>query len=288
MIAIVIACVLVVVILIFELLRVINELEYINSRQTNAELTSATRWPVIRRLVAAVNHSLVQSRNLRAQQTQQEAQIHQLLTNLTHDIKTPLTVASGYVQLMQRDAPDSQRLVRIAHNLTAVNYYVRYLMDFDVVQEQSNKLDLAEINLTTLVQEQLFDVFDDLNEKHLQLKPSLGTNIKLISDASLITRILQNLIGNWLKYATENVRVSLREKDATHIELTLANQTAVPVENIDHLVERFYTNDVARSDSKGLGLSIVANLMTRLNGTLGLSVEDGWFTVTLVFRRTDH
>ncbi len=272
-------------ILILELTRIIRELEYINQHETNAELTSATRWPVVHRLAEAINHSLIQSRTLREHQVQQQSQVHHLLTNLTHDIKTPLTVASGYVQLLQRDTPDDSRLLRVAHNLTAVNYYLRYLMDFNLIQEQSTALDLAPVDLTELVQSQLFDVYDELSAKQLRLTPKLAAHVQFISDASLIRRILQNLIGNWLKYAHEQVQVRLTERDATHIELVLANQTKRPVENLDHLVERFYTNDQARTDSTGLGLSIVASLMTKLDGTLDLSVVDGWFTATLVFRR---
>lgn len=285
---IVIVALVVAIVLSAELMRIMRELEYINSHQTNAELTSATRWPVIRQLVAAINRSLVQVHDLRTKQIEQETQVRRLLTNLTHDIKTPLTVASGYVQLMQRNAPENEQLMRVAHNLTSVNYYVRYLMDFNLVQEQSSKLDLISLDLTALVQNQLFDVFDELHEKHLTLTPTLQANIMLVTDASLVKRVVQNLIGNWLKYASGGVRVALRERDEKHVELTMANQTDQPMTNVDHLVERFYTSDTARRDSTGLGLSIVANLMTRLNGTMTISTQDDWFTVTLIFRRNNE
>lgn len=275
-------------ILIMELLRVTRELEYINRRETNAELTTATRWPLIHRLVVAINYSLIQTRTLAERQAQQQAQVHHLLTNLTHDIKTPLTVANGYVQLLQRETPTEPRLIRVAHNLTSVNYYLRYLMDFNLIQEQGTVLALAPVDLTAVVRAQLFDVYDELTEKKLVLMPELAPHIQLISDAGLIQRVLQNLIGNWLKYARGQVRVSLRERDSSHIELVLANQTKQPVTNVDHLVERFYTNDQARTDSTGLGLSIVASLMTQLDGTLELSAVSGWFTASLVFRRAEN
>ena len=196
--ALTLACLGICVVLLLELMRIIRELEYINRHETNAELTSATRWPVVHRLAEAINHSLIQTRTLREHQVQQQSQVHHLLTNLTHDIKTPLTVASGYVQLLQRDTPDDSRLLKVAHNLTAVNYYLRYLMDFNLIQEQSTVLDLAPVDLTELVQSQLFDVYDELSEKQLLLTPNLAAPVKLLSDASLIHRVLQKLIGIWL------------------------------------------------------------------------------------------
>ncbi|WP_461226686.1 sensor histidine kinase [Lacticaseibacillus suihuaensis] len=267
-----------------ELHRVTRELTYVNDHSTNAELTTATRWWPVRRLVGAINTNLRENRNLREQRIRQDAEVHQLLTNLTHDIKTPLTVATGYVQLLQQ-RDDSPQLVRIAHNLTAVNYYLRYLMDFNLTQEQGQPLQLARVDLTALVEGQLFDAFDELAARGLEVTPQLAP-VTLITDPALVRRICQNLIGNWLKYAQGAAQVRLFEKDANHVCLRFANQLpAGTTLDVDHLITRFATGDPARRDSTGLGLSIVAALATRLSGTLNLTTGAGWFTATVTLRR---
>ncbi|WP_164506787.1 sensor histidine kinase [Lapidilactobacillus bayanensis] len=274
--------------LILELRRLIIDLTYINTHETNAELTTQTSWPIFTRLVKAINHSLIQNRTLKEEHVRQQQQVHMMLTNLTHDIKTPLTVASGYVQLLQKSAPNDNHLSRIAHNLTAVNYYLRYLMDYNLIQEQTTRLHLESINLTQLIQVQLFDVFDELTERQLTLIPDLASDVQLNTDKEMVTRVIQNLIGNWLKYASGTLTVSLDEPDLKHVRVVFANQTNATIPDVSQLTDRFYTGDPARQDSTGLGLSIVNTLMTQLNGKMNLQAEDGWFRVTLQFLRINQ
>ncbi|WP_179396138.1 sensor histidine kinase [Lacticaseibacillus absianus] len=266
-----------------DLRRIGRELDYINTHETNAELTTSTRLPVFARLVAAINLNLVRTRQLRTQQVQQDARVHALLTNLTHDIKTPLTVASGYVQLMVKRTPADDQLVRVAHNLAIVNDYLRYLMDFNLIQEQNAQLTLVELDLSAFVEQCLFDAFDELQARGLTLAPALTPHIRLISDETLLRRVLDNLIGNWLKYAQGELRVTLDHDAQGRVQLTFSNETAAPLPPVERLTERFYTADRARRDSTGLGLSIVQALMVRLNGRLTLRTEQAWFIATLTF-----
>lgn len=270
-------------ILVAEFRRITRELTYINKHTTNALVTTNTRFAASQQLASAVNHSLEQARTLKQQQRQQDQQVHTLLTNLTHDIKTPLTVATGYVQLMQKAAPDDDRLVRIGHNLTTVNYYLRYLMDFNVLQEQNATFNLSSVALTSFVEQRVFDAYDELTARGLSLTPEITPGVTLITDAGLLQRVIDNLIGNWLKYADGALRLTLTQDETGRTTLVFANHTAQPVAHVEHLSERFYTNDPARQDSTGLGLSIVAALMVRLNGRLTLSAEGNWFVATLVF-----
>lgn len=276
----------IVALLFLEIHQLTLNLEYINSHNTNAELPTQTNWRIFVRLAAAINHSLVQTRDLREAQVRQNQRVHSMLTNLTHDIKTPLTVASGYVQLLQREAPHNPQLARVGHSLSSVSYYLHYLMDFNLIQEQSGALHLEDLNLTQIVEGQLFDAFDQINERQLTLTPNLATNIMLISDRALLLRVIQNLIGNWLKYATGELSVTLDEPDEQYVRLVFANQTSQPITDVDRLAERFYTADPARQNSSGLGLSIVRTIMTQLNGRMTLQAVGTWFYVTLQFHRS--
>ena len=267
--------------------RISRDLDYINHHNTNAGITSNTNLPLIRKLSAGINQNLNTMHQLQIEQVEQEKKIHQMLMDLTHDIKTPLTVATGYVQLRDRqpEADPKPSLARIANNLRSVNYYLHYLMDFNLIQEKTRSLNHQSVNVSELLKNELFDYYDQLTASGLKVTPAITDQLMLETDETLMRRIIQNLIGNWLKYAKSQAKLSFARQDNHHLVMTFSNDTAQPVSHVDQLVDRFYTTDAARTtQSVGLGLSIVQSLTTTLGGKMKLEAHDDSFTVKLTFR----
>lgn len=267
--------------------RISRDLDYINHHNTNAGITSNTNLPLIRKLSAGINQNLNTMHQLQIEQVEQEKKIHQMLMDLTHDIKTPLTVATGYVQLLDRqpEADPKPSLARIANNLRSVNYYLHYLMDFNLIQEKTRSLNHQSVNVSELLKNELFDYYDQLTASGLKVTPAITDQLMLETDETLMRRIIQNLIGNWLKYAKSQAKLSFARQDNHHLVMTFSNDTAQPVSHVDQLVDRFYTTDAARTtQSVGLGLSIVQSRTTTLGGKMKLEAHDDSFTVKLTFR----
>ncbi|NVO87285.1 HAMP domain-containing histidine kinase [Lactobacillus rhamnosus] len=267
--------------------RISRDLDYINHHNTNVGITSNTNLPLIRKLSAGINQNLNTMHQLQIEQVEQEKKIHQMLMDLTHDIKTPLTVATGYVQLLDRqpEADPKPSLARIANNLRSVNYYLHYLMDFNLIQEKTRSLNHQSVNVSELLKNELFDYYDQLTASGLKVTPAITDQLMLETDETLMRRIIQNLIGNWLKYAKSQAKLSFARQDNHHLVMTFSNDTAQPVSHVDQLVDRFYTTDAARTtQSVGLGLSIVQSLTTTLGGKMKLEAHDDSFTVKLTFR----
>lgn len=267
--------------------RISRDLDYINHHNTNAGITSNTNLPLIRKLSAGINQNLNTMHQLQIEQVEQEKKIHQMLMDLTHDIKTPLTVATGYVQLLDRqpEADPKPSLARIANNLRSVNYYLHYLMDFNLIQEKTRSLNHQSVNISELLKNELFDYYDQLTASGLKVTPAITDQLMLETDETLMRRIIQNLIGNWLKYAKSQAKLSFARQDNHHLVMTFSNDTAQPVSHVDQLVDRFYTTDAARTtQSVGLGLSIVQSLTTTMGGKMKLEAHDDSFTVKLIFR----
>lgn len=267
--------------------RISRDLDYINHHNTNAGITSNTNLPLIRKLSAGINQNLNTMHQLQIEQVEQEKKIHQMLMDLTHDIKTPLTVATGYVQLLDRqpEADPKPSLARIANNLRSVNYYLHYLMDFNLIQEKTRILNHQAVNVSELLKNELFDYYDQLTASGLKVTPAITDQLMLETDETLMRRIIQNLIGNWLKYAKSQAKLSFARQDNHHLVMTFSNDTAQPVSHVDQLVDRFYTTDAARTtQSVGLGLSIVQSLTTTMGGKMKLEAHDDSFTVKLIFR----
>ena len=267
--------------------RISRDLDYINHHNTNAGITSNTNLPLIRKLSAGINQNLNTMHQLQIEQVEQEKKIHQMLMDLTHDIKTPLTVATGYVQLLDRqpEADPKPSLARIANNLRSVNYYLHYLMDFNLIQEKTRSLNHQSVNISELLKNELFDYYDQLTASGLKVTPAITDQLMLETDETLMRRIIQNLIGNWLKYAKSQAKLSFARQDNHHLVMTFSNDTAQPVSHVDQLVDRFYTTDAARTtQSVGLGFSIVQSLTTTLGGKMKLEAHDDSFAVKLTFR----
>ncbi|MFD1430069.1 sensor histidine kinase [Lacticaseibacillus mingshuiensis] len=271
-----------------DLRRMTRDLTYLNGRTTNAGVTTYTALRPVRALAAAINASLIKRRQLQAAQFDQQQKVHRMLTNLTHDIKTPLTVATGYVQLLARDAAPAQQdaFRRVQHNLGSVDYYLTYLLDFNLIQEKSASLDLSDVDLSALVETALFNDYDKLTEQKINVVPHIETGLHLHSDQALLRRIVQNALSNWLKYAARTATVSLDQLDAGHIQLRFDNETDAPVQDGETLTTRFYTSDQARTQlpSNGLGLNIIHTLATTLGGTMAIKTEPGHFSLTLIFK----
>ncbi|WP_203641204.1 sensor histidine kinase [Levilactobacillus andaensis] len=268
--------------------RITTDLTYINTHTTNAGVTSNFHFGAIQRLALALNQMLSQTRNLQQTEYQREHHLEQMLLNLTHDIKTPLTVATGYVQLIQQKptAATPTNLQRVLDNLASVNYYLRYLMDFNLVRTKATHLNLESVNVSHFLEQELFGFFDDLNAKQITVTPTITPNITLTTDQLLLQRIIQNLVGNWLKYAQNSATVSLTPLDEQHICLEFQNETAVTSAGSSVTTEQFYTTDNHSTESLGLGLNIVQSLVTTLGGKLAIKTGNRQFTVRLTFRTT--
>jgi signal transduction histidine kinase len=275
--------------IVIDLNRIISDLNYINQHQTNALVTANTNLPIIRQLIKQINANLTKLQVTEQTINQQEKKIHQLLMNLIHDIKTPLAVAMGYSQLLARqtDNPDQTTIKRITSNLKAVNYYLHHLTDFNLIQAQAEKLKIQPTNLSQLLEGELLNFYDELTTKKITVQLEIDENIQLATDQALMKRIIQNLISNWLKYATQTATVQLKEADDSHVALTFSNQTSASITNIEQLTNRFFTTDTAHTyQNTGLGLSIVQSLTTAIGGKMKLTAGDHTFQVSLLLRRT--
>lgn len=261
------------------------DLLYINSHTTNAGITSNLHFGSIQRLTTAMNQTLSKTRQLQHTEYQHEQHLEQMLLNLTHDIKTPLTVATGYVQLIQQrpTMATPSTLRRILANLTSVNYYLHYLMDFNLVQAKTAHLNLESVNVSRFLEQELFNFFDDLTGKRITVTPEIAPNIQLMTDKLLLQRIIQNLVGNWLKYAVDTATITLKEADH-HLIFELKNQTNEGLIKNTTLTQQFYTTNAHSAQSLGLGLTIVQSLVTVLGGKMSISTTSHTFAIKLIFR----
>lgn len=209
--------------------------------------------------------------------------VKEAISHISHDIRTPLTAIKGYQQLLAKSTlTDAQReqlhiserhVMRLEQLLQAFFEY-SYLLTQDAVAQLTN------VNATARLQEIVVGHYLAFQQKGMDVDMPEHTVI-LHTDEQFFMRIFENLVRNAVKYGHEQIDIHIEQRDeATIFSIrngTTTERTAQP----ERLLERFQTGDGARQDSVGLGLSIVALLTQKLNGTLTITHEQFVFTITI-------
>lgn len=222
---------------------------------------------------------------------QTEEMNRQLMTSLSHDIRTPLTTLIGYLDAVHRgivteaerdDYMETAR--RKAHDLKE---YIDVLFDWFRLGSGEFFLNMTTVDLTGLTRDILVDWIPILEEKQIEYIvdiPELPFHVCLDPDEYL--RIIHNLIQNILTHSkADRIKLSLSKKDAEIICMISDNGIGIEKEDLTHIFERLYKCDKGRSKKgSGLGLSIVLQLVERMGGRIHADSTPGCGTVfTLSF-----
>ena len=217
----------------------------------------------------------------------------ELITNVSHDIKTPLTSIINYVDLLEKEQPENEKMREYLEVLDRQSAKLKKLID-DLLEASkassgSLSVNLTECELGILLDQMAGEYSEKLSAAGLELiltKPE--ESVKIMADGRHMWRIFDNLLNNICKYAQRGTRVYLDlTADALKAAVTFRNISATRL-NIsgDELTERFVRGDSSRNtDGSGLGLSIAQSLAQLQNGALDITVDGDLFKVVLSFDR---
>lgn len=221
-----------------------------------------------------------------------------LITNVSHDIKTPLTSIINYVDLIKRENIEESKIKDYVEVLDAKSQRLKQLTD-DLVEASkissgNISLNFERINFVELVHQSLGEFSEKFDEKQLQFVTTLPDKpVYIMADSRRIYRVIENLYNNIYKYAMEKTRVYVdmqeNEDGEKFVVLSIKNISAQPLNiSADELTERFIRGDVSRgTEGSGLGLSIAKNLTHALNGSFEILLDGDLFKVILKFKVVD-
>ncbi|WP_173258312.1 HAMP domain-containing sensor histidine kinase [Streptococcus sp. 5905] len=206
------------------------------------------------------------------------------ISNIAHDIRTPLTIASGYTQQLIKHPDNSQEtLSKIAHHLDLVSKRLEALLEYRHLMEGAVKPKLEELDLSTFITKKTLTYYDVFQSSQIVLDFNVEPGLKTTTDEDLLDRILQNLLGNVLKHGKEQARLSLK-KGEKGLVLEIDNLVKKPIKNIDNLSNRFYSENLSDTEeSSGLGLYITEELVHLLGAEMKLSTDGQWLSVFIYF-----
>ena len=206
------------------------------------------------------------------------------ISNIAHDIRTPLTIASGYTQqLIKHPDNSSETLNKIAHHQDLVSKRLEALLEYRHLMEGAVKPKLEELDLSTFITKKTLAYYDVFQSSHIVLDFNVEPGLKTTTDEDLLDRIIQNLLGNVLKHGKEKARLSLK-KEENRLVLEIDNLVKKPIKNIDNLSNRFYSENLSDTEeSSGLGLYITEELCHLLGADMKLSTDGEWFSAFIYF-----
>lgn len=276
-----------------EIRKIAQQLIKISQRPTNAELQLTAKNRSMTNLVNELNKFLRQNKTMYQTLQKSSEQFDQAINNITHDLRTPLTVASGYNQYLQQhlDLSDHEKAalgLKIADNLADVESKLESLLAYNRISEGNLQVELTKLNLTQLLEQQMLTYFESFKEKEIEVALSIEPEVMLVTDSALMKRIIQNALGNILVHGERQAEVRLSVNDDM-ITLKFSNQTSQMITDYQRLFERFYTEDLARKEKNaGLGLYIIKELTETLGGTVILDGSQCCFDLTISFKMTSQ
>lgn len=274
-----------------ELVEIYQGTERISSREWNYKLEENSFHGILQQMAGAVNRVGDGLNSAIEQSVRDERMKTDLITNVSHDIKTPLTSIINYIDLLKREQFEDEKVCSYLEILDQKSQRLKNLID-DLIEasklsSETVVLSMEKIDLVELVKQTNGEFAEKFAEKNLTIVSSLPEkSIFIEADGRRLWRVLENLYINVSKYAMEHTRVyiSVLEKAAS-VEFTIKNISDSPL-NIDasELTERFIRGDVSRStEGSGLGLSIAKSLTELMHGKFEIYLDGDLFRVTLLF-----
>ncbi|WP_087411665.1 HAMP domain-containing sensor histidine kinase [Collinsella sp. An2] len=285
-----------------ELLRMARLLRSRDAR-SNARVTTSGAAPGLRELAGAINDELDRSAQSHVDALRHQQEFQRDLSALSHDIRTPLTGAKGYLQLAADDASDEtlrHNLSAAASRIDATTELLDQLFAYTKSADPDLELDREPVALMPLVENILVGHYPDFEARGWE--PSLDfvdPAVCVEGDREAISRIVENLVVNAIRHGAGAPSITQRmveaSQDATStggaragasVALLIANPVANP-DSIDaaRLFDRFYQADTARgAGGSGLGLSVAANLAHAMGMTIDARIEGANLVVTLTAR----
>lgn len=276
--------------ILWKMIRQIRELarqiRFLEEKQSNGDLVCDIRFGGIGRLTDVLNDVLKQQKARRQQWIQNENRIAQTYTNLSHDIRTPLTSLDGYFQLLaQTQDPEAQeRYLRIIQErIHALRDILEELFMFTRLESRTYDMKLEECDFNAVLKETLFSYYEEWDKNGIEPVFDIPEGkMPVRGNVPAIRRILQNIIKNVLDHGGRSVEISLYVVEG-QVCVSFQNRVAHPEEiDVSRIFERFYKADRARSrTSTGLGMAIARELTEYMNGNITASLEGNIFQLKL-------
>ena len=241
----------------------------------------------LEKLAGILNQYNIRQRQAVAGVLRNEEYLKESVANISHDLRTPLTVILGHLQLLQKENLESsqaQRVKVIFSKAEKMKELVETFYDLSILEEQQTVPEKEKFNISNMLINLITENAVALEKENILPEINLPDySIYVYSDKNMVERILQNLLTNAIKYSVGTIKITLMEKENNNIIFTIENPMSDSSEiDCNRLFDRFYTGDKSRHNgSTGLGLAVVKTLVAILGGNIVAKVHANSLIITL-------
>lgn len=249
---------------------------------TNTLIDISTSDQYMRSLANAINIQLRKLRGERHRFQQGDIELKNAITNISHDLRTPLTAICGYLDLLEQEDQSEavKRYLEIIRNRTEIlAQLTEELFRYSVIVSSKGNAVKEPVAIGSVLEESIAAFYTALNDRGIVPDIQISQNkvIRML-DRSALARVFSNLLNNAIKYSDGDLEITLSEAGEIIFTNTASGLNEVQV---GKLFDRFYTVDAARK-STGLGLAIARTLTEQMNGTISAKYENSRLSICIV------
>ena len=249
---------------------------------TNTLIDISTRDPYMRQLAADINMQLRLLRKQRHKYLTGDRELKEAVTNISHDLRTPLTAICGYLDLLDKEDKSentSRYLSLIGNRVEAMKQLTEELFRYSVILSTGD-LVLEPVCVNGVLEESIAAFYGALTSRDIQPEIHITENrIERQLNREALGRVFSNILNNALKYSDGDLAITLRDEGDIIFSNTASGLSEVQV---GKLFDRFFTVEAARN-SNGLGLSIAKTLVEQMGGTIQAKSEEGRLYICIYF-----
>lgn len=250
---------------------------------TNTLIDISSRDPYLCQLASSINTQLRILRKQRHKYQNGDRELTEAVTNISHDLRTPLTAICGYLDLLEKE-PLSENAARylslISNRTEAMKQLTEELFRYSVILS-TQELEMETVCLNSVLEETIAAFYAALTARGLRPQIHMsGKRVEKQLNREALNRVFGNLLNNALKYSDGDLEITLYDNG----EITFANAASGLNEiQVGKLFDRFFTVEAARN-SNGLGLAISKTLVEQMGGTIAADYCQGRLTIRIQFQ----
>lgn len=245
--------------------------------ETNSLISITTRDKDMCSLASTLNEKLTDINNARHKYYQGDAELKRAVTNVSHDLRTPLTAIKGYIELLKKENKSekaSEYLDIIENRVNSMKVQLEDLFRFSIINSLEDDFDIAEVNVCSVLEESIANNYSILKQNGIEPSINIPDSIIKMTDKNALSRIFNNIISNAAKYSDGDLVIYADDK-----EIVFSNTASSLTEiQVGRLFDRFYTVNEARK-STGIGLSIARELVEKMGGKIYSTYENSVLSI---------
>ena len=268
-----------------ELEKVCQKLSDILEKGTDEKVMVFTDNKIIMDLNGQINKLLIDRQKIKTDYKRQEISSKKMLANISHDIKTPLTVILGYLEIIRLSNKENEALQKVEIKAKQVMELVNQFFTFSKLEAGDTDIKITKVNISESCRENVLGFYEILIQKEFEVDILIPEqDLFVYGDRESIDRILYNLVSNVIRYGSDGKYIGfLIREDSGYIYIDITDKGAgIDKEFAESVFERLYTMEDSRNrriQGNGLGLTIARNLAKQMGGDILLESTPGIKTI---------